>query len=501
MKRSISGLRSAAAGRISAAVLFGLLLGSASPAQATDWPQLQGNAARTGRTTDSVAPPYKFRWAWMGPTKTVTTLPIVGGAAITVGGRAQPVIVAGRVFIGTLEGGAYAINATTGQTLWSASIPGGTMSSAAVSANVVIFATLKGGVYGFDVSSGAQLWSYDSKYSITGAPCVDSNRVYVANHHGDVVALDTGTGNVIWAQRVAAPVDGDIAADATAVYVPAENMFVYALGAGTGTITASHRVVGQSFQATNPVVFNGKLWVTSAAGVAKGSENDFETVLGGVTSLAQEESVIASFLNGDTANGGNDASIDWRHYFALNLPDLSEPFVILAGPVEGTGHPPDSMVVDNSNRVLAYFKTKFPTLTHAIGGGVFGTNYSQDIAAVDQTNGHRIQINNGHLANNWPWETDNLYNMSVAGNYLWLHQRFRGTQQIQLATSTYRLVQANMTVEDGGNFGTADVIYINGSDVARPPAGQPSTDSWGSVAVSGAQAYISEPWGIVALGN
>jgi hypothetical protein len=473
----------------------------ASPAVATDWPQLQGNAARTGRTTDSIAPPYKFKWVWMGPTTTLTTLPITGSSSLTIAGRAQAVVAAGRVFIGTLEGGAYAINATTGQTLWSAAVPGGTMATAAVSVNVVIFVSLKGVVYAFDVSTGTQVWSYDSGYSITTAPCVDSTRVYIANHHGDVLALDAGTGTVIWAQRVAAPVDGDIAADTTTVYVPAEDMFVYALAAGTGTVTASHRVVGQSFQDTNPVVFNGKLWVTSAPGVAKGSENDFETVLGGVTSLAQEETVIAAFLNGDTANGGTDSSIDWRHYFALNLPDLSEPFVILSGPVEGTGHPPDSMVVDNSNRVLAYFKTKFPTLTHAIGGGVFGTQYSQDIAAVDQTSGHRISINNGRLANTWPWETDNLYHMSVAGNYLWLHQRFRGTQNIQLANSSYRLVQANMTVEDGGNFSTADVIYLTGTDVPRPSTGQPFTDSWSSVAVSGAQLYISEPFGIVALGN
>jgi hypothetical protein len=230
-------------------------------------------------------------------------------------------------------------------------------------------------------------------------------------------------------------------------------------------------------------------------GPAKGSEYQFESVLGGVTSLAQEETVTQAFLNGDTANGGSDASVDWRHYFALNLPDLSEPFVILAGPSEGTGHPPDSMVVDNSNRVLAYFKTKFPTLTAAVGA-VFGTSYSIDIAAVDQTTGHRIPINNGHLANNWPWETDNLYHMTVAGGYLWLHQSFRGTQQILLSTSTARLVQAYLANEDGGNFSFADVVY--GS---RPGTPQRSPESWMGVVVSGTQTFIANDFGIVAIGK
>lgn len=500
MKRSRLDLRFELLAARFASVLFCLLVAGVSAALAADWPQLQGNAARTGRTTDSLAPPYRMKWAWMGPGNTQTTLPLSGGSAITIAGRAQPVIAAGRVFIGTMESSAHAINASTGQTLWSASIPGGTLSSAAVNGSVVVFVTLKGGVYGFDVATGNSVWSYDSGYAITAAPCIESNRVYVANHHGDVIALDAASGALLWSRRVSAPVDGDLAADATAVYVPAENMYVYAIGAMTGTITAQHRVVGQSFQGTNAVVFNGKLWVTSAPGVAKGSEYDFETVLGGVTSLAQEETVIGQFLNGDTVNGGSDASIDWRHYFALNLPDLSEPFVILAGPSEGTGHPPDSMVVDNSNRVLAYFKTRFPTFTSP-NGSVFGTAYSQDIAAVDQTNGHRIQINNGRLANNWPWETDNLYHMTVAGNYLWLHQWFRGTQQILLTNSTYRLVQASMTNQDGGDFSSADIIYVNGTNVPRPSTGQPYTDSSRGVAVSGTQVYISESFGVVAIGQ
>jgi hypothetical protein len=474
--------------------VFCVFLGGVSTAFASDWPQLQGNAARTGRTTDSVAAPYKLHWAWMGPGKTQTSTPLSGGSSITIAGSVQPVVAGGRVFIGTMEGTAFAINATNGQTLWSAAIPGGTMSTAAVNGSIVVFVTLKGTVYGFDVSTGTQVWTYDTKFSITTSPCVDSNRVYVANHRGDVIALNAASGTVLWSQRVGAPVHGEIAADTSAVYVPAENMYVYAIGAVTGAITAQHRVVGQSFQDTNPVVFNGKLWVTSDPGAWKGSEYVFENVLANVTSLAQEETVIGQFLNGDTANAGADASVDWRHYFALNLADLSEPFIILSAPSEGCGHPTNSMVVDNSNRVLAYFKTKFPTLTTA--AIVFGTAYSIDIAAVDQTNGHRIPINNGHLANTWPWETDNLYHMSVAGDYLWLHQSWRGTQQILLSNSTYRLVQAYLASEDGGNFGFADVIYGQ-----RPSTNQQATSSFMGVAVSGTQAYVAESFGLVAIGQ
>src|SRR5689334_18457568 len=133
--------------------LASLLFVPASGAAAADWPQLQGNAARTGRTTDTIAPPYRLHWAWMGPGNTRTSTPLAGGS-ITIGGRVQPVIASGRVFVGTMEGNAYAIDAATGQTLWSAALPGGTLSTAGVAGSVVVFVSLRGVVHAFDVASG-----------------------------------------------------------------------------------------------------------------------------------------------------------------------------------------------------------------------------------------------------------------------------------------------------------------------------------------------------------
>ena len=437
-----------------------------------------------------------MKWAWMGPGNTQTTLPLSGGASHTIAGRAQPVVAAGRVFIGTQEGAGHGINATTGQTVWSAPIPGGTVASAAVDGAVVVFVTLKGFVIGLDVTSGRELWRYDSSYAITGAPCIESGRVYAANHRGDVVALNIGSGNVIWKTRVGAAVEGDIAADASAVYVPAENLYVYALSASGGNITAQHRVWGQSFQNTNPTVFNGRLWVTSAMGPAKGSEYIFDTLLDSASTFADEETLTARWLDGDT-NGGAwpEAARDWRHRFALEIPTLNEPYVILCGPTEGVGNPPESMVVDNLGRVLAWFKTRFPTLTHI---GAFGTNYSLDIAAVNQANGHRVRIDNGRFSMMWPGpETDNLYQMSVAGDYLWLRQRFRGTLQVRLSTSEYRLVQAAVGNRDGGDFSFADVVYVpTGSE---PGSANPETQGHAAVVISGTQLYLSESFGIIAL--
>ena len=479
-----------------ACLLLGVLVAGASAASAGDWPQLQGNAARTGRTADSVAPPYRMKWAWMGPGNTQKTLPLPGGSTVTIAGRAQPVVAAGRVFIGTMEGNAYGIDASTGATLWSAPIPGGTLSSAAVSGTVVVFVTLRGLLIGLDVTSGRELWRHDSGFAITAAPCVEGGRVYAANHRGDVVALSAASGGLLWKTRLPAAVEGDIAADSTSVYVPAENLTVYALSASGGAVTAQHRVWGQSFQNTNPVVFNGKVWVTSVMGPAKGSEYVFDSLLDTAASFEQEETITARWLNGDT-NGGTwpDASRDWRHRFALEIPSLNEPYVILCGPTEGTGRPPDSMVVDNLGRLLFWWKTRHPTLTHV---GAFGTRHSLDIAALNQADGHRIRIDNGRFSNMWPGpETDNLYQLSVGGDYLWLRQRFRGTQYIRLSNSEYRLVQAGVGSLDGADFTFADIVY---APAGSPPASAgPASEGHAAVVISGNQVYLSESFGIVAL--
>ena len=131
-------------------------------AGALDWPQLQQNAQRTGRTTDSVAPPYRLRWFWAGTNLTLQnslssitnrvrsdsllpawnagyiSYPLPTQTTFTISGLVQPVIAGGRVFVGTMEGTAHAIDAQSGLTAWSAPLTGGTLVSPAVESGVAM---------------------------------------------------------------------------------------------------------------------------------------------------------------------------------------------------------------------------------------------------------------------------------------------------------------------------------------------------------------------------
>lgn len=511
---AVSGLATDTAVKLTA------LGGSAAPSPG-DWPQHQRDAARTGRTEMGVPPPYRARWVWAGPARTLrnresepgwpddlTSRPgysypnLPANSGVTIAQSVQPVVAAGRVFVGSMEGVAFAIGADDGATLWQRPLPGPTIASAAVVGGRVVFACVTGEVAAFETADGTPAWVFDTGRAVTGAPCVVGSRVLTGSQDGRVRALDATTGGLLWVSaRLGPSIHGGLAADSGRVFAGTEDMRLHALDLETGAVLASRQVRGQSFRLLWPVVFGGRVWVSTVTTPVIGSEyigeeNTGSYLFADSPTLAIEQANILRWLAGDT-NGGRwpDAGADWRRLYAFEADGLAEPFVIPAAPADGVGLPAHPPVVDNSGRVLAYFKTRHPTLTVA-NGGVFGTNYSVDISAIDQASGLRVPIDNGQLANPWPWETDNLYAMSVAGTQLWLRQNFRGTLMIDLATSTARGVSAEVRNRDGGVF-NFDVVYRDtGSPVATP---QWFTLGRSAPVIVGGRVYIAEDWGVTAI--
>ncbi len=500
-------------------ILAGLFVAQLG-ALASDWPQLQRDGARTGRTPDSVAPPFRARWIWLGSDLTLQnqdsevgwphdletrpgyTYPIPVSVPFTISGEVQPIVADNRVFLGTIEGQAFGIDATTGLNLWTSPLAGGTMCTASAAGTRVMFACLDGAIRAFDQATGLLQWTAYLRKTTTSAPCVIGNNVYCADHAGYAYALDAATGQLVWeSDRLGPSIQGGLAADATSLYACTEDMVCHALNLADGVERAQSQVRGQSFRTLHPVVFNNLLYVHTAPVPAIGSEYVMDDLMASSANLSQEEANIRSWLAGDN-NGGawQDASADWRHLFVLSTSTMTEPFVVAAGPADGSGMSARPVVVDNQNRVLAYFKTRFATLTAP--GPIFGTDYTVDIAAINQTNGNRIPIDNGHFSGLWMWETDNLYAMSVAGNYLWLRQNFRGTQVINLTNSTYRYVEAAVRGNDGGGF-NADIIYADlptpGMEYEYDVVQTAHYPYQGRVApaVSGQFVYFAESFGLV----
>jgi polyvinyl alcohol dehydrogenase (cytochrome) len=140
----------------------------------------------------------------------------------------QPVVVGGRIYVGSDIGYLYSLDAATGCVYWSYHAHAGVRTAPTVAAlkgsgaakrYAVYFADLRANAYAVDAATGEQIWAQNlsDHYTerITGAPSLYRGRVYVpissieeafsaspaypcCTFRGSVVALDATTGALAW---------------------------------------------------------------------------------------------------------------------------------------------------------------------------------------------------------------------------------------------------------------------------------------------------------------
>jgi len=138
--------------------------------------------------------------------------------------RAQPAVVGGRLFMATLSGAVYALDAATGCTYWTFEAQAGVRTAISVgpvaSGYAIYFADAAARAYAVDAATGRQLWvtKVDDHAAArsTGAPTLHAGRLYVpisgvseetaasmpgyecCTFRGSLTALDAATGEVVW---------------------------------------------------------------------------------------------------------------------------------------------------------------------------------------------------------------------------------------------------------------------------------------------------------------
>lgn len=159
----------------------------------------------------------------------------------------------GSLYFGTEDAKLYALE-TTGSLKWSSSLDEEIWASPAISNNVLYIATLGGIVYALDASSGAKKWSYDTQQdSITGSPVIDENSktLFVGTESGIMYALNTNDGTVKWTYTTGAEIMStpaiDTETDSNALYLGAGDGNLYALDISTGKLKWKYKTEGAIF--------------------------------------------------------------------------------------------------------------------------------------------------------------------------------------------------------------------------------------------------------------
>jgi len=108
-----------------------------------------------------------------------------------------PMFADGMLYAGSGDGVLYALNAETGEQMWSAEGFGQLESTGAIAGDMIITAGFSNLVQALNRHTGAVLWSFRTGFFVQGSPLIVDNLVVLATDH-KAYALDLQSGKLIW---------------------------------------------------------------------------------------------------------------------------------------------------------------------------------------------------------------------------------------------------------------------------------------------------------------
>jgi outer membrane protein assembly factor BamB len=179
------------------------------------------------------------------------------------GAYSSPAVSNGRLYIAIHNRGLLALDAATGATLWLSPISGPQWSSPAVdNGRVFVGSRDDHKVYAFDAVTGQTLWTATTSDWVNSSPAVANGVVYIGNEAGDLYAFNAATGGLIWRKGLshAGIFNGPTVANGV-VYAAGEEGKLYAVNAATGRVLFRGSVGGQAL--ASPTVDGGNVYIPS----------------------------------------------------------------------------------------------------------------------------------------------------------------------------------------------------------------------------------------------
>lgn len=175
-------------------VAIGLLNGPRDAAAARrfagsdDWPTFRGNAARTGIAPGSLPDNLKLIWKYE---------PKLGKLRDSF--ESSAAIVDQVVYVGSLNGYLLALNANSGELIWSQLLGDGAIkSSPAVSNGVVFVGHEDGTLHARNARDGSAKWSFKTDGEIISSPNVVGDRVLFGSYDSSLYCIAKSDGKLIW---------------------------------------------------------------------------------------------------------------------------------------------------------------------------------------------------------------------------------------------------------------------------------------------------------------
>lgn len=458
--------------RVIVLLLLALGCGPACTAAAEDWPMLQHDPQRTGRSKVSVVVGNRARWVWVDE-QTVTrdfdskvgnSIQYARPRNVILAGDVQPIVAENKVFFGAVNGEFHALDGETGRTVWKRTLGGAVVHTAAYAEQTVVTGCLDGNLYGLAAADGGVRWAFKAEAGFSTAPLLQDGVAYATSRDGHLYAVDLKSGKLVWKYRnlaetpehpfSGAPIFQSPASDGKLIFFGAENMYFYAVDAQSGKEAWRRPLGGSSFMFTWPVVHQGLVmtYVMVPCGLSEYVlEKEFDALPNREKAESpldfarrvwpQERTVIREWLRKNP---------HYRNFYVMKATDGKDAFAedVPMGRVGGFGYPGRAPVVDGKDRILTYWRTK--SATFLSGTGTFGTKYVPDVGILDPKSGDRVFLEKPSPPN--MCELDNNYLLTVGGDWLYGNNHMRGAKMMNLNGGPSVTISAILANWDGGNF-------------------------------------------------
>ena len=143
----------------------------------------------------------------------------------------SPLLYAGNIYVGSLDGHVYALEAKSGWNVWKFRTNKAVISSAAADGNQIFIGSADNCLYAIDIRTGREAWRFETEGQVNSSPAVNKGAVYVGSIDGNVYAVDIASGKLRWKFRSSTPITSSPVVVDDIVYIGSLDHNLYALTA------------------------------------------------------------------------------------------------------------------------------------------------------------------------------------------------------------------------------------------------------------------------------
>ena len=176
--------------------------------------------------------------------------------------QSSPVVHEGKVYVGSLSGALFAVDAATGKPAWNTGTLDAIRGNPVISGGRVYFGSWDDHLYAVDLKTQKIVWRADTGGIVQSTPAIDQGRVVVGNRSAKLIAYDAETGKQAWSHDYTdgSWVESSAVASNNIFYVgSSDSLKLSAIAADTGRELWQFKTGGWTW--ATPALSKGTLYV------------------------------------------------------------------------------------------------------------------------------------------------------------------------------------------------------------------------------------------------